>query len=53
MTKQRKRDSLLQKILLMSKDLYAIKQKALKSCLCVCFGVPSKSCVKCLYIEKE
>ena len=40
MTKQRKRDSLLQKILLMSKDLYAIKQKALKSCLYVCFRIP-------------
>ena len=28
-------------------------QKALKSCLCVCFGIPSKGCVKYLYIEKE
>ena len=29
------------------------KRKALKLCLCVCFGIPSTSCVKCLYIEKE
>ena len=30
-----------------------IKRKALKSCLCVCPGIPSTGCVKYLYVHRE
>ncbi len=33
-------------------DLCKLNRKAFKSCLCVCFGIPSKGRVKCLYIRE-